>query len=108
MPDILIGGSEIISSSRNIEAYLIQTNEEDSLDREAYLSTCRGMKWFNNDDKNELTRNKKSNEVINEWYKCVILSSSGPVAVQKLKLKLLSLRPTKYNKAVIQLLKYKG
>ena len=66
MPDILIGGSEIISNSRNIEAYLIRTNEEDGMDHETYLSSCRGMRWFNNDDKNELTTNKKSNKIINE------------------------------------------
>jgi len=57
MPYIFIGGSEAISNSRNIESYLIQTNEGDGLDCETYLSTCRGMRWFNNDDKNELTTN---------------------------------------------------
>ena len=84
----VVGGLELLSNARNIEAY--GTGDDG---KETYLSTCRGMKDGNGDD----------------WYRCILIVRGGPQPMKRLHIKLLSLRPPMDGQqATLRYIKLKG
>ena len=88
----VFGGLEIISNSRNVEAYLI-----DKEGKETYLKTSRGSRQ----EEDEATTD-------HELYTCVIVCPSGPQSILRLHMKLLSLRPATCTHAALHSIKLKG
>lgn len=84
----IMGGFELVSNARNIEAYVIEEKE----DKETYLMTCRGVKVGETDD----------------WHKCILVCPGGPRPFQRIRLKLLSLRPPKSTTVTFRSIKLKG
>jgi hypothetical protein len=107
MPSFLFGGLEIHSNSRNIEVYAM--HEDNTNNSFEYLKTCRGT--LLTEEKEE--GGKHQQDELQPWkkevYKTIIIPpNSKAIPVQKLHLKLLSLRPAKCTTGYIQLIKIKG
>lgn len=84
----VLGGFELVSNSRSIEVYVTDDDK-----KEEYLTTCRGIKVDTNSDL---------------WYKVLLVVPGGPRSMTRLRLKMLSIRPPKSTKSILQLLKVKG
>ena len=102
----IFGGLEIVSNSRNIEAY---TTDKDG--KESYLLTSRGAPLHdkksikNNSPTSQTAKENKLNDI--EWHSCIIVHPNGPSEISNLKLKLLSLRSPKFQ-AIVKIFKLKG
>lgn len=83
----LFGGLELVSNARNVEIYLT-----DQDDKEAYLTTCRGIVAGD----------------AHTVFKCLLVCPGGPRPVLRLHLKLLSLKPASCTEARLYLIKLKG
>ena len=84
----LFGGLELVSNARNVEIYLT-----DQDDKEAYLTTCRGI---------------VAGDAIANTFKCLVVCPGGPRPVLRVRLKLLSLKPESCTGASLHLIKLKG
>ncbi|KAL3906038.1 MAG: hypothetical protein SGILL_009438 [Bacillariaceae sp.] len=82
-----LGGFQLISSAKSTEVYLT-----DLQGKETYLTTSKGIP-FNKEDTTA------------SWYKAITVVPGGPRPISRLRIKLLSLRPTDASVAKLQFIK---
>jgi hypothetical protein len=84
---LFLGGFQMVSSAKTVEIYLT-----DLQGNESYLTTSKGIP-FNKEDKSV------------SWYKTICVVPGGPRPISRLRMKLLSLRPTDASLAKLQFIK---
>ncbi|KAG7356202.1 hypothetical protein IV203_000888 [Nitzschia inconspicua] len=82
-----LGGFQMVSTAKTVEIYLT-----DMECKESYLTTSKGIP-FNKEDKTTA------------WYKTICVVPGGPRPILRLRIKLLSLRPTEASTAKLQFMK---
>lgn len=106
----VLGGFEIVSNSRNLEIYVSDENN-----KEAYLTTCRGIKW--RPDSNAIVTTSPSAETNaidkqqppdDTLHKALLVIPGGPRTMTRIRFKMLSIQPPSHTKSLVHIVKLKG